>query len=412
MLKNYFKIAIAVLKRKKFFTFISLFGISFTLAVLMIITAFVDHVVGASYPEPNADRSLYILTTSYTSTKNHNQMNTSPSYDYLNKYVRSLKTPEKVSISSFSRPVSSFLNNKKYSFKLVNTDAEFWEIASFNFLEGKPYNDQQIKNGENVIVINEEARKAYFGSQPAVGKIFTTDGINYRVIGVVKSVAITKLFTSADVYAPYTCPKSGYDAKGFQGSYKAIVLARKKSDFPAIDAEYQQTVKKIPFADDRFDILSSHLDTFLECVIRPGLGNNSDSGIGKLYLIMGILIFIFLLLPTVNLVNINISRILERSSEIGVRKSFGASRSTLVIQFIVENLILTLIGGCIGLALTFLAIWYINASGWIPAVDLKINFTVLKYGLLLCIFFGILSGVYPAFKMSKLQIIKSLKSAS
>lgn len=412
MLKNYFKIAIAVLKRKKFFTFISLFGISFTLAVLMIITAFVDHVTGVSYPEPNADRSLYLLTSSYSSTKNHNQMNTSPSYDFLNRYVKTLKTPELVSISSYARPVSSFLNNKKYNFKLMNTDSEFWSITSFNFTEGKPFSDQQIKNSENVIVITEDARKTYFGDQPAVGKTFTTDGVNYKVIGVVKSVAITKLFTSADAYAPYTSPKSGYDVKGVQGSYKAIVMAKKRSDFNIIDAEYQQVVKKIPFNDTRFDKLSSHLDTFLECIIRPGLGNNSDSGIGKLYMIICILIFIFLLLPTVNLVNINISRILERSSEIGVRKSFGAARFTLVIQFIVENLILTLIGGAIGLGFTFLAIWYINASGWIPAIDLSINFTVLKYGLLLCIFFGILSGVYPAFKMSKLQIIKSLKSAS
>ncbi|GAC1590800.1 MAG: ABC transporter permease [Ginsengibacter sp.] len=412
MLKNYFKIAIAVLKRKKFFSFISLFGISFTLAVLMIITAFVDHVVGTSYPEPNAGRCLYLLTTSFTSTKNRNQMNTSPSYDYLNKYVKSLKTPEKVSISSFARPVSSFLNNKKYTFKLQNTDAEFWSVTGFKFIEGKPFDNSQIKNSENVIVINEDSRKIYFGDQSAVGKTFVTDGVSYKVIGVVKSVAITKFFTDADLYAPYTSPKSGYDVKGLHGSYKAIVLAKQRSDFSAIDAEYQQNVKKIPIDDRGFDKLTSHLDSFLECIIRPGLGNNNSSGIGKFYMIIGILIFIFLLLPTVNLVNINISRILERSSEIGVRKSFGAARTTLVMQFIVENLILTLIGGCIGLAITFLTIWYINASGWIPAVDLKVNFTVLKFGLLLCIFFGILSGVYPAFKMSKLQIIKSLKSAS
>ena len=60
MLKNYFKIAIAVLKRRKFFTFISLFGISFTLTILIVLTAFVDNVISPNYPEVNRDKSLYI----------------------------------------------------------------------------------------------------------------------------------------------------------------------------------------------------------------------------------------------------------------------------------------------------------------------------------------------------------------
>ena len=61
-----------------------------------------------------------------------------------------------------------------------------------------------------------------------------------------------------------------------------------------------------------------------------------------------------MLLPTVNLININVSRIMERASEIGVRKAFGASSRTLVGQFIVENLILTLVGGAVGFGLSAL----------------------------------------------------------
>src|SRR5260370_33168278 len=60
MLRNYFKIAIAVLRRRKFFTFISLFGISFTLTILVVLTAFIDKVVGDNYPDKKRDRSLYI----------------------------------------------------------------------------------------------------------------------------------------------------------------------------------------------------------------------------------------------------------------------------------------------------------------------------------------------------------------
>ena len=115
-------------------------------------------------------------------------------------------------------------------------------------------------------------------------------------------------------------------------------------------------------------------------------------------------------LPTLNLVNINITRIMERSSEIGVRKAFGASSRTLVYQFIVENIILTLLGGLIGLVLSLIAIGIINSQNLIANLELSINFMVLFIGLLVCLVFGLLSGVYPAWRMSKLNVVTALKA--
>src|ERR1700751_890297 len=98
MLKNYFKIAIAVLRRRKFFTFISLFGISFTLTILLVLTAFIDKVVGDSYPDRKRDRSLYVsrIQLSYKDGRSSGPM----SFYLLDHYGRSLKTPVKVGISS------------------------------------------------------------------------------------------------------------------------------------------------------------------------------------------------------------------------------------------------------------------------------------------------------------------------
>jgi putative ABC transport system permease protein len=117
-----------------------------------------------------------------------------------------------------------------------------------------------------------------------------------------------------------------------------------------------------------------------------------------------------MLLPTLNLVNINISRILERSSEIGVRKAFGASSKTLVGQFIVENIILTFLGAAIGLLLSFIILQVINGSDLISNLHLTINFTVLFYSLVACLIFGLLSGVYPAWRMSRLHVVTALKA--
>jgi putative ABC transport system permease protein len=121
-------------------------------------------------------------------------------------------------------------------------------------------------------------------------------------------------------------------------------------------------------------------------------------------------VFLFLLLPTINLVNINITRIMERSSEIGVRKAFGASSKTLVYQFLVENVIFTFLGGLIGVMLSIIAIMIFNRSNAVPNLDLSLNFTVLFFGLVVCLLFGLLSGVYPAWRMSRLNVVSALKS--
>jgi putative ABC transport system permease protein len=117
-----------------------------------------------------------------------------------------------------------------------------------------------------------------------------------------------------------------------------------------------------------------------------------------------------MILPTLNLVNINITRIMERSSEIGVRKAFGASSRTLVYQFIVENIILTLLGGVIGIILSFVVLQVLNSAHLIANLELSINFTVLFIGLLVCLVFGLISGVYPAWRMSKLNVVTALKA--
>jgi len=114
----------------------------------------------------------------------------------------------------------------------------------------------------------------------------------------------------------------------------------------------------------------------------------------------------------VNLVNINMSRIIERSSEIGIRKSFGASSITLVGQFIVENIIVTLIGGLLSLVLAAVILGIVNQSQLLPDMTFTLNFRIFLTSMLIAIFFGFISGVYPAYKMSRLQPAEIIQGGS
>ncbi|MES2645302.1 MAG: FtsX-like permease family protein [Bacteroidota bacterium] len=411
MLKNYFKIAIAVLKRRKFFTFISLFGISFTLTILIVLTAFVDNVTSANYPETNRDRSLYITSLQQKNVKQFSQRTGPASFYYLNHYVSTLKTPDKVAIASFFMPTNTYVNNKKLVINLKYTNDAFWDVMEYDFIEGKPYSLQQINNSEKVAVITENTKSDYFGDVPnVVGKYIEADNVQYRVCGVVKSVPVIMPISYADLYVPYTVSKTDYKHHDLMGNYTAVILAKSKSDLPKIKAEYASVASKIK-PDAGFDKLTTTAAPYLASFLSSTpLGDPETGKVGKLVFIVSIFVLLFMLLPTLNLININISRIMERSSEIGVRKAFGASGITLVGQFIVENIILTFLGAVIGIVLSLIILQVINNSNLIANMHLSINLTVLFFSLIACLVFGLLSGVYPAWRMSKLQVVTALKA--
>jgi len=408
MLKNYFKIAIAVLKRRKFFTFISLFGISFTLTILIVLTAFVDNLTSANYPETNRDRSLYIISIQQKDTAHQGQMTGPASFYFLNHYVATLKTPAKVAISSFFAATNTYVNNNKLVINMKYTNDAFWDVLQYKFLEGKPYTKQQIDNGEHVAVISEETKEKYFGDvSSVVGKYIEADNVQYRVMGVVKSVPVTMPVSYADLFVPYTVSKADWRRKTYAGSYTAVLLANSKSDLPKMQAEYANVVSKIPPENKEFNVLVSYADPYLKSFLAI---SNEGNGVAIIITVILAFALFIMLLPTLNLININISRIMERSSEIAVRKAFGASSRTLVWQFIVENIILTIIGAVIGLLLSFIIIQVINNANLIANMHLAINFTVLFYALIACLVFGLLSGVYPAWRMSKMHVVTALKA--
>ena len=413
MFRNYFITVIAVLKRRKFFTFISLFGISFTLTVLIVLTAFVDYLVSPSYPETKRDRSLYVFNIQ-EKYANSSEINKGPaSFYFLNHYITKLRTPEKIAISSYTLPFNVYINNKKNTLFIKYLNVDYFDVVDYDFLEGKPFTSAQIANGEKVAIISKDTKDLYFGEGSiAVGKYIKVGREHYRVNGVIRNVPATMIFSYSNIILPYTIANSNTDRSYF-GSGMAILLGHSKNDLEKIKNEYNQLISKIPVESKMYNKLYSHADTFFESLIRPAFGERSEfkeSGFSSVLFSSGILVLLFMLLPAINLMNINISRIMERSSEIGIRKAFGASSMTLVYQFLIENIILTLIGGLIALIMSFVIISIINSSGVIPNIHLLINFLVLAYCLMASFVFGLISGVYPAWRMSRLQIIDALKT--
>src|SRR6186713_2039533 len=271
MLQNYFKIAIAVLKRRKFFTFISLFGISFTLTILIVMAAFVDKVATDNYPDRKRDRSLYISSLEERGHKGGNTSSGAPSYYFLRHFGHSLKKPVEMTIFSGNYSTNTYLNNRKVGINYKYTDAAYWTVLEHEFIEGKAFTRQQVDNRDPVAVITEDMKRAYFGNLPSVvGQMIEVDDVKYRVTGVVKNIAATTYIFYEDVYLPFTMSKADYKDRGYQGHYMAILLARSSADVGAMQQEWDQMIKKIPMENNQFDELFIHADPFILNYVRTG----------------------------------------------------------------------------------------------------------------------------------------------
>lgn len=413
MLKNYLKLAWKVLLRRKFFTFISLFGISFTLVVLMLATALLDHVVAQYPPESRMDRTVGIYYA--LERGEHAMRNGMAGFKLLDSYARNLPNVEKMSIATFGGSAFSFVNGQRVKAYLKRTDGVFWEILDFQFLEGHAYTDRDLHDGRMVAVINDSTRRRFFGAGSALGRTIELDGQRFTVIGVVPDVPALRVVPFADVWVPYTTEKSDSYRSELVGNYIGILLLQDPARLAATREELWSRLRTIKPSEQMFRSVEATPETLFDTLGRMFVGSG-QSGIGhsygtRLVVVLSAAAVLFMLLPAVNLMNLNTSRIMERASEIGVRKAFGASSRVLVGQFVVENVVLTLVGAAVGFVIAAWLLSAINASGVIQYASLRLNYRIFAWGVGLAIVFGLVSGVYPAWRMSRLHPVQALKGA-
>jgi putative ABC transport system permease protein len=401
MLKNYLKMAVKVFLRRKFFTFVSLFGISFTLIVLMVAVSLFDYMFGPHPPEVNQERTLGCFKASLVGNNYSN--NNLPGYGFLDRYARNLPGVEITSFFTDPLVAYSYLNGERIQSYLKRTDGEFWQILKFKFLEGSPFSHEDAEKGRLVAVINETTRRRFFGGRSAIGETIEVEGQRFRVSGVVANVSRYREIPFADIWVPIATAQNDSYKKELLGGFMGIFLLRSKADISAVRAEFRSRLRSVEIPQKEATEMNAELMT------RFDLAYSSVWAIA-----LNILAILwFMLLPAINLVNINVSRILERASEIGVRKAFGASSITLAGQFLVENILLSLLGGVLGLAGSQLVLRAMASSGFLlQFADVNLNLRIFGYCFVLAMFFGIFSGIYPAWRMSRLHPVLALKGGA
>ena len=208
------------------------------------------------------------------------------------------------------------------------------------FLEGGPFTDQDVAGGSAVAVINAATRERFFGNAPAVGRSDRRPTTSVPGDRRRRQRAGHAAGRHGDIYVPFTTAKTDAYRQEMLGDFFGLLLAQELGRVSrASRRSSNRGSSRSRCRTGSTDRFYAPAETYFESVA----GSSSAAGTtcaatrsasGRRWPWSALL---FLLLPTVNLVNLNVSRIMERASEIGVRKAFGASSGTLVGQFVVEN---------------------------------------------------------------------------
>ena len=401
------KLTLRVLARRKVFTTISLFGVSFTLATLMVVSSLFDHAFGSHPPDPDYATTVGVYTMRLAGE--HYISGGYPGYGFLDKQVRTLTTPERIVIVSVPESGSVYESGRKFDLQVRDVEAGFWDVTRFRFLEGSSFSADDDRSARQVAVINATTRTRLFGGAPALGRMLEFAGRSFRVVGVVPDVSALQITTTSDVWFPMGSRiGSGYRDQ-IRGGHLGLVKLKNPKDKAAAQAELATHLAAMQLPAEYTEVQTG-LDTPLEAMSRDAFSGDMKDSRPKLAIALFLgLACLFMVLPAVNLANLAISRTLERAGEIGVRKAFGASGRQLIGQLLFENLILTLIGGTISVPLAGLTLAILNRSGIVEYADFGINARVLLWGLLSAVVFSLLSGIYPAWRLSRLTPAEAMR---
>jgi len=422
MLRNYLKLTMKVLRRKRVYTAVTLAGIVIPVTFIVLVTSFLVQINNYRSPRSNFRNVFFLDNLVWEEVKDDGSVNqhneNPPNLWFVQRYVKTMETPKLVSVISneFNARERIYHGNQVSEVGMLYTDDVFWQITDFRFLSGRPYNLSEYEQGARVVVIDRKTSMDVFGTTDASGKEFRIKNRLFKVTGVVENTDITMYRIASNLYLPYSCRESFYSDYIYSNFSRALLLADSRNDFEKLNREFKQKLDYVTFDNtgdiNRIDgtlVRDSYLKR-VEALAATYFHYHKD--IKKpLYVAGFLLVFLFIILPAINLVNININRVYERLSEIGVRKTFGATIRKLTGQFLFENVVITITGGILSILLSAVIISILNRADALGGVYMKMNYAGFAVSLAAILVIGVLSGILPSVTMARARIVECLNSS-
>jgi putative ABC transport system permease protein len=303
---------------------------------------------------------------------------------------------------SVSTRAQAVYGNKNWNTSIQGTGVRYPEIRNWPVEEGTYFDDSQVRTAAKVCVLGSEVKKSLFEDEDAIGKIIRVKAIPFRVIGILKSKGESGGWFNRDdmMTVPYTTVMKRLTGQEYISSIdiSAVSAARTEEAQSQIEELLRVRHKIAPGAEDDFQVRN-----------MADIAEGAAQATEIMTILLGSIASISLLVGGIGIMNIMLVSVTERIREIGIRMAVGAKQRDILLQFLTEAVVLSVLGGLIGvlfgIGLSRLLVYVKTFSQFKTAVSPGSIILAFVFAASVGIFFGF----YPARKASRLDPIEALR---
>lgn len=279
---------------------------------------------------------------------------------------------------------------------------EYFVANGSTLVEGRLFTESEERNGARYAVIDQNSIKEVFGSADAqaVGQTIHLGNDDYQIIGVLQASSLMPYGTT--IYVPYATAVQRLGA--VEGYMQITGFVKEGSDIETVVATTTSTIARYFNLDSEDDVYVFSFDSIIK---------EMETTMASFSLLMGSVASISLFVGGVGIMNMMLTNVTERIREIGLRKSLGARRRDITKQFLLEAIMLCVIGGVIGIVAGLLGAWGLGAAvgAMQPGMTVSpaISLPVILGAVGVCVLIGVVFGYYPARRAAKLDPVESLR---
>ncbi|MBS5099585.1 ABC transporter permease [Veillonella sp.] len=288
--------------------------------------------------------------------------------------------------------------NKNWTTSVAGVNSNFQDVNNWTMTSGRFFSDKNVQNRERVAVVGQTVVKNLFADEDPVGKEIRVKNIPFRVIGVLKSKGNGTMGNDQDdtVLIPYTT--SMERVEGIDYLRRVYVVAKDDGGIDRLQADIENLLRV------RHNIKDTNLDDFNIQNMKSIMETVAQTT-GTFTFFLGAVAAISLVVGGIGIMNIMLVSVTERTREIGVRKALGATYSVIVTQFLIEAVVISLMGGFIGIAF---GIGASKVIGMVSGMSTIVSVPTIIMSFAFSMAIGLIFGIYPARKAAKLNPIDAL----
>jgi len=410
MISNYIRIALRNIRKHFSYSVINIAGLSLGLTVCLLLTVWVRHELSFDRFHANYDR-LYRLGLEYSFGGQTSKTAQSPTalLPALKENFQEVENGVRFYNSSAFRPF--VVRKDEHLFeesKFFFADSSFFDVFSFNLVKG---NSRTALRDPNTVVLTESMATKYFGAEDPFGKIIQVNGKEYMVSGVMRDVPDNSTY-KFDFIGSFSSIKAATEITWWSANYQTFVVLNDDADLAAMSEKINSIVQAAlkdelsnPGDYIRYNIMPLSQIYLESDVAEPELVGNI-----QYVWIFSIIAALVLLIACINYINLATAKAADRAREVGVRKVSGALRRQLIVQFIGESVILTLLAFAGALALSMASLPLFNeltGKSFSLFTLLQPMFVLPAVSVLLVI--AVLAGIYPSLVITGFNVLSILR---